>query len=162
MKINIVMVEAEIPQNAGNVARTCACTGASLHFIRPLGFEVTDKHLKRAGLDYWNELDITYYDSLDEFFEKNKGGRFFFYSTKAKNRYDRVKYQENDFLLFGKESKGLPEKLLNDNYDHSVRIPMRADMRSLNLSNSICLAVYEVLRQDDFKSMTTEGNLTQY
>lgn len=159
--LNIVLVEPQIPQNTGNISRTCAVTGARLHLIRPLGFEVTDKNLKRAGLDYWNELDITYYDNLNDFFEKNKGN-YFFFTTKGKNTYSNMKYPDNSYLFFGREDAGLPEELLVQHPNKCLRIPMRPRLRSLNLSNSVAIAVYEVLRQWDFPELTSEGKLTQY
>jgi len=159
--LNIVLVEPEIPQNTGNIARTCAVTGARLHLIEPLGFKIDDKKLKHAGLDYWQYLDITIYKDLNDFFEKNKGG-FFFFSTKAKNVYSDIEYPDNAFLFFGKESKGLPEKLLFENPDTTVRIPMMDEARSLNLSNSVAIAVYEVLRQWNFPQLLCSGELRDY
>ena len=163
-KINIVMVEPEIPQNTGNVARTCACTGASLHLVKPLGFEIDDKKMKRAGLDYWNSLDITYYDNLAQFLEMHKDDmdKMYFFTTKGQKRHSDVDYPDNAYLVFGKETKGLPEELLHDNYQNAVRIPMREQLRSLNLSNSICVAVYEVLRQWDYDGLNEEGHLTKF
>ena len=161
MALNIVMVEPEIPQNAGNVARTCAVTGAKLHLVRPLGFEVSDKHLKRAGLDYWQYLDISYYDSIEEVMDKFYNGKnFWFFSTKAKHVHSDVSYSDGDFLVFGKETKGLPEPLLEKYYDKTLRIPMLGNLRSLNLSNSVALSVYEALRQNNFEGLNSEGNLT--
>ena len=162
MDINIVLCEPEIPQNTGNIARTCAAVGASLHLIKPLGFEIDDRKLKRAGLDYWDKLDITYYESLDEFMRINAGEEIYFFTTKAKKAYTDVKYPKRVFIMFGKETKGLPEKLLYDNYGNCVRIPMRETLRSLNLSNSVAVAVYEVLRQRDFAGLEEQGKLTQY
>lgn len=159
MSFNIVMVEPEIPQNTGNVARTCAVTGARLHLVEPMGFTIDDKKLKRAGLDYWHSLDITYYKNIDEFFEKNKGGRFFFATTKAANRYSDVHFADGDYILFGKETKGLDENLLRANRDSCIRIPMRTTMRSLNLSNSVAIIIYEALRQNDFFDLETKGCL---
>lgn len=156
---NIVLVEPEIPQNAGNIARTCAATGTRLHMIRPLGFEVTDKYLKRAGLDYWNLVEIFYYDSFEELVQKNQTGRFFFFTTKAKYRHSDVVFQDGDFLVFGKETKGLPEELLLDHEDECLRIPMFAKARSLNLSNSVAVALYEALRQNDYPNLLEEGEL---
>lgn len=147
---NIVLVEPEIPQNTGNISRTCACTGSALHIVKPMGFEVTDRQLKRAGLDYWDKLDLTYYENLDEFFEKNAGGRFFYLSKKAKARYTDVSYRAGDFLVFGKETKGLPEHLVFNNPDTALRIPMAEGLRSLNLSNTVALVLYEALRQTNF------------
>lgn len=160
--LNIVLVEPQIPQNTGNISRTCAVTGARLHLVRPLGFEVTDKQLKRAGLDYWNELNITYYDSLDDFFEKNSQGKFFYFTTKGKNIHSEITYPDNAYLFFGREDAGLPEELLYKNPDKCLRIPMRPRLRSLNLSNSVAIAVYEVLRQWDYPELSTEGQLTKY
>lgn len=161
-RLNIVMVEPEIPQNTGNVARTCAATGASLHLVGPMGFQIDDKKLKRAGLDYWNLLDITYYESLDEFFQKNKDINCYFFSTKAKNRHTDVEYPDDAYLFFGKETKGLPEWLLHDNPDTTVRIPMIDEARSLNLSNSVCVGVYEVLRQWNYPELKCKGELREY
>ena len=162
-KLNIVLVEPQIPQNTGNIARTCAVTGASLHLVKPYGFVISDKHLKRAGLDYWDKLDIYEYDNLDSFFEKNKG-RFYFFTTKGRKTHSEESYLENEniYLIFGREDKGLPEKLLYDNPDNCVRIPMRNDLRSLNLSNSVAIACYEVLRQWDYPDLGREGKLTKY
>ncbi len=160
--INIVLVEPEIPQNTGNIARTCAATGAALHLVRPLGFEIDDRKLKRAGLDYWDKLDITYYDGLDEFFQKNPDAKFYCFSTKAKYTYTDITYPEKVFLMFGKETKGLPESLLYSNPENCVRIPMRDTLRSLNLSNSVAIAVYEVLRQRGFDGLRPDGELTMY
>ncbi|MBP3706306.1 MAG: tRNA (uridine(34)/cytosine(34)/5-carboxymethylaminomethyluridine(34)-2'-O)-methyltransferase TrmL [Clostridia bacterium] len=160
--INIVMVEPEIPQNTGNVARTCAATGARLHLVGPMGFKIDDKKLKRAGLDYWQYLDITYYKDITEFFEKNKDGKFFFYTTKARHVHSSVIYPDNCYLLFGKETKGLPEKLLLENPENCVRIPMMGQIRSLNLSNSVAIAVYEVLRQWSFPELQNFGQLHNY
>lgn len=162
MSFNIVMVEPEIPQNTGNVARTCAVTGSRLHLVGPMGFTIDDKKLKRAGLDYWHTLDITMYDSIEEFFNKNKGGNFYFASTKSLNRYCDVEFKDGDYILFGKETKGLDEKLLRDNKDKCIRIPMGSNQRSLNLSNSVAIIVYEALRQNDFFDLETEGSLTKY
>ena len=148
--INIVLVEPEIPQNTGNISRTCACTGSKLHLVRPFGFEISDRTVKRAGLDYWDKVDISYYDSLDEFFEKNSGGKFYYCSTKAKKRYSDIKFEDGCFLLFGKETKGLPPQLVYDNLETALRIPMNGVCRSLNLSNSVAIVLYEVLRQLDF------------
>lgn len=159
--LNIVMVEPEIPQNTGNVARTCAATGARLHLVGPMGFKIDDKKLKRAGLDYWHFLDISYYNSLDDFFEKNQG-KFYFFSTKAKHRHSDVSYPDGCYLFFGKETAGLPEKLLYENPETTVRIPMLEDARSLNLSNSVAIAVYEALRQWDYPSLQFKGSLRDY
>ena len=159
--LNIVLIEPQIPQNTGNISRTCAVTGAKLHLVRPFGFEITDKHLKRAGLDYWDKLDIFYYDNVDEFFEKNQGG-YFFFTTKGKNVYSNVEYPDNAYLIFGREDKGINEDILYANHEKCVRIPMRNELRSLNLSNSVAIATYEVLRQWDFPDLSREGQLTKY
>ena len=162
MDINIVLVEPEIPQNTGNIARTCAAVGASLHLVKPLGFEIDDKKLKRAGLDYWDKLDITYYDSLDDFLDRNRDEAMFFFTTKAKRSYTDAVYPKRVFIVFGKETKGLPEELLYANPEKCVRIPMRDTLRSLNLSNSVAVAVYEVLRQRDFEGQREDGELTRF
>ncbi len=162
MTLNIVMVEPEIPQNTGNVARTCAATGARLHLVGKMGFTPDDKKLKRAGLDYWYLLDITYYDTMEEFFEKNQDGNFFYFSTKAQKRHSDVKYPDNTYLVFGKETAGLPEDLLFANADKCVRIPMIDEARSLNLSNAVAIGVYETLRQWDYPQLLESGELRNY
>ena len=159
--INIVLVEPQIPQNTGNISRTCAVTGARLHLIKPYGFEITDKALKRAGLDYWHQLEVFEYENLDDFFAKNKGD-FYYFTTKGKNNYSDVNYKNDSYIIFGREDKGLPEELLYNNKDNAVRIPMRNNLRSLNLSNSVAIATYEILRQWEFPDLNKEGNLTQY
>ena len=160
MELNIVVVEPEIPQNAGNIVRTCAVTGSKLHLVRPLGFEVSDKYLKRAGLDYWHFVDISYYDSIEEVMDKFYNGKnFWFFSTKSKHIHSDVNYKDGDFLVFGKETKGLPEDLLSAHYDECVRIPMMNETRSLNLSNSVCVGVYEALRQHGYPNLLTEGEI---
>ena len=160
MALNIVLVEPEIPQNAGNIVRTCAVTGSKLHMVRPLGFEVSDKYLKRAGLDYWHFVDISYYDSIEEVMDKfYNGNNFWFYSTKSKQVHSDAKYKDGDFLVFGKETKGLPESLLEKHYDECVRIPMLNETRSLNLSNSVCVGVYEALRQLGYPNLQVEGEI---
>ncbi len=156
---HIVLVEPEIPQNAGNIARTCACTGCVLHMVKPLGFEVSDKYLKRAGLDYWNDVDVRYHDSVEELFALYPDARFFLFTTKARHTYADVSFREGDFLVFGKETKGLPEELLVSRPDDCVRIPMKEEMRSLNLSNSVAIAVYEGLRQNAFGELCSTGEL---
>lgn len=160
--LNIVLIEPEIPQNTGNIARTCAATGARLHLVEPMGFKIDDKKLKRAGLDYWYLLDITYYKDIDDFFERNKDGNFFYFSTKADKTYAEVEYPDNAYLVFGKETKGLPEKLLYENHDTTVRIPMVDEARSLNLSNSVAIGVYEVLRQWNFPALLEKGKLREF
>ncbi len=161
-ELNIVLVEPEIPQNTGNIARTCAATGARLHLVEPMGFKVDDKKLKRAGLDYWYLLDITYYSDIDDFFSKNKSGKFFYFSTKADKTYADITYPDNAYLVFGKETKGLDEKLLFDNHDTTVRIPMISDARSLNLSNAVAIGAYEVLRQWGFPELQSKGQLRNF
>lgn len=161
-KINIVLHQPEIPQNTGNIARTCAAVGASLHLIRPLGFAIDDRKLKRAGLDYWYALDIHYYDDLDDFFEKNPDAQIYYFSTKAPQKYTDVIYNSPVFLMFGKETAGLPEQLLMENKNRCVRIPMRDGLRSLNLSNSAAIAVYEVLRQQNFEGLREDGIPTTF
>lgn len=156
---NIVLVEPEIPQNTGNIVRTCAATGCKLHLVRPLGFEVTDKYLKRAGLDYWKDAEIFYYDGFDEVLSKFPSSSFYFFTTKARKNYSSVEFKEGDFLVFGKETRGLPEELLIKHPDSCVRIPMINDTRSLNLSNSVAIAVYEGLRQQNFKGFNCKGEL---
>ena len=151
--LNIVLVEPQIPQNTGNISRTCAVTGAKLHLIKPFGFEITDKHLKRAGLDYWDKLDIYYYENLKDFFEQNEG-EYYYFTTKGKHVYSDVDYPDDAYLIFGREDKGLNEDLLYENPERCVRIPMRSDLRSLNLSNSAAIAVYEVLRQWNFPDLS--------
>ena len=156
---HIVLVEPEIPQNTGNIARTCAATGCELHLVKPLGFELSDKYLKRAGLDYWGLVTVTVHESLDEVFARYPQGRFFYFTTKARNVYSDVCYREGDFLVFGKETKGLPEELLFAHPDSCVRIPMIEESRSLNLSNSAAIAVYEGLRQTGFCGLGKRGEL---
>ena len=162
--LNIVLVEPQIPQNTGNIARTCAATGARLHLVEPMGFRVDNAKLKRAGLDYWHLLDITYYDNIDDFFEKNKDGNFFYFSTKATKIYSEVEYPDNSYLVFGKETAGLPEELLYANPEKCVRLPMinNSAARSLNLSNSVAIGVYEVLRQWKFPELLCKGKLTKF
>lgn len=160
--INIVLCEPEIPQNTGNIARTCAATGASLHLIRPLGFEIDNAKLRRAGLDYWDKLDITYYDGLDDFFAKHPDIKVYYFTTKAQHTYADITYPDDAWIMFGKETRGLPEELLYANPETCVRIPMRNSLRSLNLSNSVAIAVYEILRQRDFEGMQEIGELTKY
>lgn len=155
--LNIVLVEPQIPQNTGNIARTCAVTDSTLHLVRPLGFSTSDKYLKRAGLDYWNKLNIFYYHNLEDFFVKNKDGRFFFVTTKAGNTYADLKYQKNDYFLFGKETAGLPENILEKNLERSIRIPMKDNLRSLNLSNSVAVIIYEALKQNNFLNLNKNG-----
>ena len=157
--MNIVLVQPEIPQNTGNIARTCAATGTKLHLIKPLGFDISEKAVKRAGLDYWDKVDIAVYENLDDFFAANKGN-YWFLTTKAKHCYSDVSFGKDDYLIFGRETHGLPEPLIAEHYDSSLRIPMREGLRSLNLSNSVAIVLYEALRQTGFEDLSSEGNLT--
>ena len=157
-ELNIVLVEPEIPQNTGNIARTCAATGARLHLVRPLGFSISEKAVKRAGLDYWDLLDITVYDNINDFFSRTNGP-YYYFSTKARHIHSDITYADGAYLLFGKETAGLPEQLLHDNPDTTVRIPMINEARSLNLSNSVAVAVYETLRQWNYPDLLCKGNL---
>ncbi len=160
MSYNIVLVEPEIPQNTGNVARTCACTGAALHLVKPMMFKIDDAHLKRAGLDYWSKLDVTVHESLQDFMEYAKGKPMLFASSKGAKCYTDAEYPDGCFILFGKETKGLPESLLEERYDDCIRIPMRDTLRCLNLSNSVAVVIYEALRQTGFEGLNSEGSLT--
>jgi tRNA (cytidine/uridine-2'-O-)-methyltransferase len=158
---NIVLFEPEIPQNTGNIVRTAVSTGSAVHIIKPMGFELSDKYLKRAGMDYFKNALIFVYENFSEFEEKNSG-RYFFASTKARDRYDAVEYRTGDYFIFGPESRGLDEDLLRKNYDRTIRIPMVKDNRSLNLSNSVAVIVYEALRQGGFQGLELSGKLTKY
>lgn len=160
-KINIVLYSPEIPQNTGNISRTAAVTGCALHIIKPMGFEVTDKNLKRAGLDYWDKLDITYYENYEDFLSKNEGANLYFFSSKAGRCYTEVTYKEPLFLVFGSETFGLPEKLVEENLDRSIRIPMLPTLRCLNLSNAVAVAVYETLRQGGFSEFEKVGRIAK-
>lgn len=160
MALNIVLVNPEIPQNTGNIARTCAATGCVLHLIEPLGFSLADKYLKRAGLDYWHLMRYHTWPDLESFFKAHPQARMHFASTKAPRSYTEAAYQDGDFLVFGCETRGLPENLLEKVYDRCIRIPMRAEARSLNLSNSAAIVAYEALRQLDFPGLSSEGSLT--
>ena len=159
---HIVLVEPEIPQNTGNIARTCAATGASLHLVKPLGFAIDDRKMKRAGLDYWDKLDVHYYENLASFLEAHRDDPLFFFTTKGRNRYTDVSYPDGAYLVFGKETKGLPESLLFEHPASCVRLPMIPHLRSLNLSNTVAVAAYELLRQWDFEGLESCGCLTQY
>jgi len=152
MRLNIVLVEPEIPANTGNVARTCAVTGAQLHLVKPLGFSISDKHLKRAGLDYWPHLNVIVHEDLASFFN-DTGGTYYYCSTKAKRYYHEVKYEEGSYIIFGKETKGLPETVIFSNPEHAVKIPMKDGLRSLNLSNSVAIVLYGALRQNNFPGL---------
>jgi len=157
--MNIVLHEPEIPANTGNIGRTCVATGTSLHLIKPLGFDISDKAVRRAGMDYWKELDLHVYENFEEFVEKNPGARIYMATTKARKAYTEVEYKGNDFIMFGKESAGIPEEILVKYEKTSVRIPMIGEIRSLNLSNSVSIILYEALRQQDFEGMKLKGNL---
>lgn len=156
---NIVLHEPEIPANTGNIGRTCVATGAKLHLIGPLGFSLDEKQLKRAGLDYWKDLDVTVYDDFDDFMKKNPDAKIYMATTKAVHVYSEVKYEPDCFIMFGKESAGIPEDILLQNKDTSIRIPMIGDIRSLNLSNSVAIVLYEAVRQNNFSHMKLEGHL---
>ncbi len=157
--LNIVLHEPEIPANTGNIGRTCVASGAGLHLIRPLGFSLEEKMLKRAGLDYWQYLDLHIYDDFDDFCRKNPGAKIYYATTKAKRAYTQVAFEPDSFIMFGKESAGIPEEILVDHGDACVRIPMIGEMRSLNLSNAVAIVLYEALRQNDFEGMRCEGEL---
>ena len=160
MPFNIVLVNPEIPQNTGNIARTCAATGATLHLIEPLGFSLSDKYLKRAGLDYWWLMHYHTYPSLEDFLQAHPDARMHFATTKAPRSYHQAEYRNGDFLVFGCETRGLPENLLERVYDRCIRIPMREEARSLNLSNAVAITLYEALRQTDFAGLCDHGALT--
>ena len=157
--LNIVLVEPEIPQNCGNIARTCAATGARLHLIHPLGFDISEKAVKRAGLDYWHMVEVFEYQNLADFFEKNHVAQMWCLSTKAPQNYTQANFQDECFLFFGKETKGLPEDFLAEHYENCIRIPMRPDARSLNLSNAVAITVFEALRQLDFPNLQDFGKM---
>lgn len=157
--INIVLLEPEIPANTGNIGRTCVAAGVRLHLIEPMGFQINEKQVRRAGLDYWDKLDYTIYESYSDFLQKNQGAKIYMATTKAKHIYSDVSYEDDCYLMFGKESAGIPEELLVDNEKNTVRIPMFGESRSLNLGNSVAIVLYEVLRQHDFQNLNTEGHL---
>lgn len=157
--INIVLLEPEIPANTGNIGRTCVAAGARLHLIEPLGFSLSEKALKRAGMDYWKDLDVTTYIDYHDFLEKNPEARIYMATTKARRMYTEVSYEPDCYIMFGKESAGIPEELLVANRENCVRIPMMGDIRSLNLGNSAAIVLYEALRQNGFRGMETEGKL---
>ncbi len=160
--MNIVLLEPEIAANTGNIGRTCCATGTTLHLIYPLGFRINDKTLKRAGMDYWDKLDVRYYDDYSDFLEKNPGVKIYMATTKATHTYDEVKYDEDAYIMFGKESAGIPEEILMANADNCVRIPMGHDMRSLNLGNSVAIILYEALRQNKFMDLEHAGELHEH
>ena len=157
--LNIVLVEPEIPQNCGNIARTCAATGCRLHLIRPLGFDISEKAVRRAGLDYWHLVEVFDYENLDDFFAKNEVTQMYCLSTKAPRSYAEAKFEDGCYLFFGKETKGLPEDFLEEHRDACVKIPMRQEARSLNLSNAVAITVYEALRQLDFPGLQDYGKM---
>ncbi len=157
--LNIVLHEPEIPANTGNIGRTCAATGVQLHLIKPLGFSLDEKHLRRAGMDYWEQLNVKIYENYEDFLRKNPGAKVYYATTKGKNVYTRVSYEPDCYLMFGKESAGIPEEILVNNKETCVRIPMIGEMRSLNLSNSVAIVLYEALRQNDFEGMKMQGEL---
>lgn len=157
--LNIVLFEPEIPANTGNIGRTCVATGTRLHLIEPLGFRLTEKNLKRAGMDYWQDLDVTTYINWEDFLEKNPNAKIYMATTKAHQTYTDVSYEEDCYIMFGKESAGIPEEILVNHEETCIRIPMLEAIRSLNLSNSVAIVLYEALRQQNFKSMSLEGHL---
>ena len=162
MALNIVLFEPEIPANTGNIGRTCVATGTRLHLIEPLGFRLNEKSIKRAGMDYWEHLDITRYINFEDFLEKNPGAKIYMATTKGQHVYTEVNYEPDCYIMFGKESAGIPEEILVKNPDTCIRIPMLSEIRSLNLSNSVAVVLYEALRQNHFSSMKLEGQLTKY
>lgn len=157
--INIVLLEPEQGGNVGNIGRTCLAIGAKLHLIEPLGFRLTDREIKRAGMDYWHQVDVTRYDNYEDFLEKNPGAVIYMATTKSKTVYTEVRYEENAYLMFGKESAGIPEEILMENRERCVRIPMLPDIRSLNLANSVAIVAYEAMRQQEFKQFQLQGQL---
>jgi tRNA (cytidine/uridine-2'-O-)-methyltransferase len=157
--VNIVLLEPEMPANTGNIGRTCVATGSTLHLIEPLGFQINEKAVRRAGLDYWEHLDVRVYDDYEDFLQKNPGAKIYMATTKAKKTYTQVEYGPNDFIMFGKESAGIPEEILVKNEETAIRIPMNYEIRSLNLSNSVAIVLYEALRQQNFAGMQEEGEL---
>lgn len=162
MALNIVLFEPEIPANTGNIGRTCVATGTRLHLIEPLGFRLNEKEIKRAGMDYWSQLDVTRYINFEDFLEKNPGAKIYMATTKAPNVYTEVNYEPDCYMMFGKESAGIPEEILVNHKADCIRIPMIGEIRSLNLSNSVAIVLYEALRQNHFDHMKLEGQLTKY
>ena len=162
MAFNIVLLEPEIPANTGNIGRTCVATGTRLHLIEPLGFRLSEKDLKRAGMDYWPQLDVTTYVNYEDFLKKNPGARLYMATTKGPRVYTEAQFEPDCYIMFGKESAGIPEEILLENQERAIRIPMLGDTRSLNLSNSVAIVLYEALRQNDFPGMRLEGHLTRY
>ncbi len=162
MALNIVLYEPEIPANTGNIGRTCVATGTRLHLIEPLGFRLGEKELRRAGMDYWKDLDVTTYVDYEDFLRKNPGAKIYMATTKGPNLYTEARFEPDCYLMFGKESAGIPEELLYENQENAIRIPMREQIRSLNLSNSVAIVLYEALRQQNFAHMELKGKLTKY
>jgi len=162
MALNIVLFEPEIPANTGNIGRTCVATGTRLHLIEPLGFRLNEKEIRRAGMDYWNQLDVTRYINYEDFLEKNPGAKIYMATTKGPNVYSDAKFEPDCYIMFGKESAGIPEEILLQNKENAIRIPMIGDIRSLNLANSVAIVLYEALRQNHFEHMRLEGHLTKY
>lgn len=160
--LNIVLLEPEMPANTGNIGRTCVAANARLHLIEPLGFRINDKMLKRAGLDYWDQLDVTIYDNYQDFLDKNPGSKVYMATTKAPQIYTQVNFEPDCYIMFGKESAGIPEEILVQNQENCIRIPMLGDIRSLNLSNSVAIVLYEALRQNNFENMNLQGHLRKY
>ena len=161
-KLNIVLYEPEIPANTGNIGRTCVATGTRLHLIEPLGFQLTEKALRRAGMDYWSQLEVIRYINYQDFLDKNPGAKIYMATTKARKVYTEVQYEPDCYIMFGKESAGIPEEILKENPDTAIRIPMVGDIRSLNLGNSAAIVLYEALRQNGFEQMRLQGDLTKY
>lgn len=161
-KLNIVLFEPEIPSNTGNIGRTCVATGTRLHLIEPLGFRLNEKAIQRAGMDYWKDLDVTTYLNFEDFMKRNPGARIYMATTKARKIYTDVQYEEDCYLMFGKESAGIPEEILVEHPDTAIRIPMNENIRSLNLANSVAIVLYEALRQHEFSHMQLEGQLRNY
>ncbi len=162
MAFNIVLFEPEIPANTGNIGRTCVATGTRLHLIEPLGFRLSERDIKRAGMDYWAQLDVTTYVNYEDFLRRNPGARPYMATTKARKVYTEAQFEPDCYIMFGKESAGIPEEILLENQERAIRIPMKGDTRSLNLSNSVAVVLYEALRQNDFPCMRLEGRLTKY
>lgn len=160
--MNIVLLEPEIPANTGNIGRTCVATGSRLHLIKPLGFNLDEKEIKRAGLDYWKDLDVTIYENYDDFLAKNQGAKIYMATTKAVNVYTEANFEPDCYIMFGKESAGIPEEILLSNKENSIRIPMIGEIRSLNLSNSVAIVLYEALRQNNFEGMNRIGHLHRH
>ena len=160
--MNIVLFEPEMPMNTGNIGRTCVATNTRLHLIEPLGFKLNEKAVKRAGLDYWDKLDVTVYSDFQDFLDRNPGAKIYMATTKAPKTYTEVQYEPDCYIMFGKESAGIPEEILLENQERAIRIPMLGETRSLNLSNSVAIVLYEALRQNDFPGMRMEGHLTKY